>query len=110
MFECKEETIPEMCFRYSENRKRVLANKDTYNRALKIHEAVTATGFLGCSVEPGTYDVDFSVPGFNRARAESVVVSVFEAPSLAAQLEVRTNRRSSHLSLVSYWLHLGPSP
>ncbi len=38
-------------------------------------------------LSPGTYDVDFAIPGFKIARAMSVVVNVSEAPELSAQLE-----------------------
>src|SRR5438876_3431546 len=38
-------------------------------------------------LSPGTYDVDFSAPGFKTSGAMSVVVNVTEAPDLDAQLE-----------------------
>src|SRR5438093_3648142 len=47
-----------------------------------------ANGLYGFSLlSPGTYDVEFSAPGFKTSRAMSVVVSVSEAPDLDAQLE-----------------------
>src|SRR5437879_1389198 len=47
-----------------------------------------AKGLYGFSLlSPGTYDVEFSVPGFKTSRAMSVVVNVSEAPDLDAQLE-----------------------
>ena len=36
---------------------------------------------------PGTYEVDFSAPGFKASTAMSVVVNVSEAPELDARLE-----------------------
>ncbi len=50
-----------------------------------------AKGLYGFSLlSPGTYDVDFSMPGFKTSRASSVVVNVSEAPDLDAQLEAGT--------------------
>src|SRR5437016_5009458 len=47
-----------------------------------------AKGLYGFSLlSPGTYDVDFSMPGFKTSRAASVVVNVSEAPDLDARLE-----------------------
>src|SRR5437773_4479556 len=47
-----------------------------------------ANGLYGFSLlSPGTYDVEFSAPGFKTSRAMSVVVNVSEAPDLDAQLE-----------------------
>ena len=45
-------------------------------------------GLYGFSLlSPGTYDVEFSMPGFKTSRAQSVIVNVSEAPDLVAQLE-----------------------
>jgi hypothetical protein len=47
-----------------------------------------ANGRYGFSLlPPGTYDVDFSAPGFKASTAMSVVVNVSEAPELDARLE-----------------------
>lgn len=47
-----------------------------------------ANGRYGFSLlPPGTYEVDFSAPGFKTSAAMSVVVNVSEAPELDAQLE-----------------------
>src|SRR5437016_5860507 len=47
-----------------------------------------AKGLYGFSLlPPGTYEVEFSMPGFKTSRAMSVVVNVSEAPDLDAQLE-----------------------
>ena len=47
-----------------------------------------ANGLYGFSLlSPGTYEVEFSAPGFKTSRAMSVVVNVSEAPDLDAQLE-----------------------
>src|SRR5262245_14063990 len=65
-----------------------LANPTTGQTQTTVTDAKGLYGFA--LLTPGTYDVDFSMPGFKTARAESVVVNVSEAPNLDAQLTVGT--------------------
>src|SRR5213594_4595336 len=54
-----------------------------------------ANGLYGFSLlSPGTYEVEFSAPGFKTSRAMSVVVNVSEAPDLNAQLEAGASEES----------------